>query len=234
MVQRARWFLIGLILVSLGLFFLRPEVIWQSSRFLHGFENNSNNLNETKKLLDENLALRAEIAKLSVLPKESAEQKTEYILGDVFSRYPFNFKNELLVDVGKNAGVELNAPTMFDKILIGKVTKVFGNYSLIQTLFDPGWQSAVRIGKSGVQGLLTGGIEPRVVLIKKSDKLMTGDIVYNVAPGLPYGAPIAAIKKISIAKDQSFLEAELDFTYPINNLISVWIIKNNEVPATSL
>ncbi len=110
-------------------------------------------------------------------------------------------------------------------ILVGQVTEVFENSSVIQTIFDPSWQSPVRIGDEETNGLFQGGNEPKVVLIEKDKPIKTGDIVYSVSQEFPYGLKIGEVIEIRQTAAGVFKEATLKMPFNVNELREVNIIK---------
>jgi len=181
---------------------------------------------DTETLRIENASLKAEIAKLQVVRDQLPQWSPEYVRAVVSSRYPFNFKNELLINVGKNQSIFGGEAVIFGKILIGQIQEVFENTSIVKTIFDNRWQSAVQVGPKGVQALLRGGGDPKLTLIDRKAEVRAGDIVYNVAPGLPYGAPIAEVRSVELSLDNLFQEASLKLQYDLGDIRSVLAIKN--------
>jgi cell shape-determining protein MreC len=112
-------------------------------------------------------------------------------------------------------------------VLLGKTTRVFDTTSLVQTVFDDGWQSAVRVGRQGTDALLKGGSNPRLTLIGKTARIATGDIVYSASERFPYGLSIASVKDVKLSADRLFQEAELQFDYDLNDIRAVSVFNNN-------
>ena len=104
-------------------------------------------------------------------------------------------------------------------VFIGRITRVYEDYSLVRTIFDPDWRLSVRIGENGINALLVGGPEPRLTTIDKNKILEEGSAVYSADREIPYGTLIGKIKKIIIAPSAVFQEAELELPYELNNEI---------------
>jgi rod shape-determining protein MreC len=184
------------------------------------------NSGEAKQLIFENETMKAEVAKLRAVQSELSERASNYLIALVYSRYPFNFKNELLVNVGARDGVAPGSAVIFGGILIGEVERVFDGTSLIMTVFDNRFKLPVRIGDGGVQSLLQGGSSPKAALIPREAGITAGDIVYSASPNFPYGLPIGEITDVKISSDQLFNEAQLKFGYDANSIMTVLIEKN--------
>jgi len=169
--------------------------------------------------------LKAELAKLQNVNSQFPEKSANYIRGMVYSRYPFNFKNEFSIDIGKNEGVIVGKAVTFGGVLIGKIEKVFDDTALVETIFDSRLQVPVRIGSGAVDALLQGGSLPKASLIPLDSTVANGDIVYSASPDFPYGLPLGEIGDTNIQPDQLFREAPVNFVYNINGIKTVLVAK---------
>ena len=186
-------------------------------------------------LAAENESLKAELAKLQNIKLQFPDRSPNFIGAAVYSRYPFNFKNELLLNAGSSDGVALDKAVIASGILIGKVVKVFESSAVAQTVFDGGFQTSVRVGsaglpagalaKAGAQALIVGGALPKLTMIPLGVNVSPGDIVYSASPDFPYGLPIAEVAVIATSSDNLFREATLDFAYDINSVSAVMVAK---------
>jgi rod shape-determining protein MreC len=228
----SRWVSGALIVVLLFLIFFIPTYGWTIRTWLSPVLGSSIGNNDTaalqadnQTLTAENDALHAQLATLQVVASQLPTSTPNTIRAMVYSRYPMNFKNELLVNVGANAGVTTGSAVIFQGMLIGQVQKVFVNESLVQTIFDNDFKLPVRIGVSGIDGLLQGGADPVVGSIANTAVIAPGDVVYSAAPGIPYAQPIAEVVATSTSADSLFQQATLGFPYNINNVETVLIVK---------
>jgi rod shape-determining protein MreC len=143
----------------------------------------------------------------------------------VYSRYPMNFKNEILVDAGVDKGVVAGKAVLFGNIFIGKVIDVFPGSALVQTVFDGDFKMPVRVGSSGYDALCVGGVYPKAGSISKNASLANGDVVITADPNFPYGLPVGVVRDVSISADNLFEEATINFAYDINSIQTVLIAK---------
>lgn len=173
----------------------------------------------------ENQTLKAQLAVLQAVSSELPNKPVNYMRAMVYSRYPMNFKNEMLVNVGSNDGATIGKAVVFQGILIGQVEAVFPDSALVMTVFDNRFKLPVRVGKSGLDGLLQGGSYPTVKSIVKTATLAQGDIVYAAASSLSYGLPVGEIMATSTSLDSLFLQATLNFAYDMNGVETVLIAK---------
>lgn len=182
-------------------------------------------------ILAENQALRAELAELEEVKRAWGEEidiKTALPAG-IYSRYPLNFGNQILVAAGEKRGVfSGQAVVAAGNVLIGKVEKVFSETATVRTVFDPAFQIAVRIGKDGSEALFAGGVEPRLTFIPRQAVVAPGDIVYAVDPSLPYGLAVGEVKEVHFLEDELFQEATLRFAYDLNRLRVVFLLPRSK------
>lgn len=213
------------LLLAVLIFFPQPWIL-EFKKFL-----GSGGEEDVNSLIQENTALKSELAKLEEIKRQLPEWSPEYLVASVYSRYPFNLKNEFLINIGVNHGLKGGEAVIFEKMLIGQVDKVFENSALVRTVFDERWKQAVRIGRGGIDALLEGGNIPRATLIVKDAKVSQGDIVYNASPEFPYSLPIAEVKEMAVSKDQVFKEADLEFGHDISQIRVVSVLKNYVPPS---
>jgi len=142
----------------------------------------------------------------------------------VFSTYPFNYKSEITINAGTDNGVkEGSAVTVDSRFLLGKVTTIFSNYSVVQTIFDTDWNMSVRIGKTGVDALFVGGLEPKLTMIALNKSVSTGESIYSAGTGFPYGLEIGKVKDVIEEPTGVFKETTIEFPYNFNELREVVI-----------
>ena len=200
--------------------FLAPQYGWEVRRWLSPPPTLQA---DGSSLAAENETLAAQLAELQGVAAQLPSTSPHYLLAMVYSRYPLNFKSELLVNAGAGDGVAVGKAVVFQGILVGTIEKVFSDSSLIQTVFDGNFKMPVRVGALGYDALLLGGASPRVTSLAKTAKVKAGDIVYTAAEGLPYGLPVALVKSTSTSPDNLFEEAVLDFAYDANSVETVFI-----------
>lgn len=231
--RKERGIFLILIFILTSLIFLRPGVGLWFRDFLGGSFILSGS--RTSEAILENEMLKAEVYRLEAL-SEQLLGDPGYTAASVFSRYPFNFKNEILIDIGENGGLRSSQPVIFSGesgfssrgLLIGRVDKVFSESSLVKTIFDKEWQSSVRVGKGGYLALLQGGGEPMVRLIPKDAKISVGDVVYSVQPDFLNSLPVGEVSEIGLSSDQVFQEAKLSFPYDFSSIKAVAVLDSDD------
>jgi rod shape-determining protein MreC len=216
------WFLGCCIAILLILVFFEPSYGWRLRQWLS--PQNASQADPSS-LSAENIALKAQLAELKVVQSQIPKAPQEYLRAMVYSRYPMNFKNEILVNIGANDGVAVGKAVLFGNIFIGKVTNVFPGSALVQTVFDGTFRIPVRVGSLGYDALLVGGAYPKAGSVSKKAALASGDVVITADPNLPYGLPVGTVRDVSISADNLFEEATINFTYDINSIQTVLIQK---------
>ncbi|MBI3589696.1 MAG: rod shape-determining protein MreC [Candidatus Liptonbacteria bacterium] len=222
-----------LIFGLLVLILFNPKLGWDLRSFL---AKEPGEETERERLTLENESLKAELIKLGDLKEQLPKITTDFTPALVYSRYPFNLKNEILLNAGRGQGIGVNqAVTLFvkeksgllknDEILLGRIKEVKERTSLVTTIFDPEWKSEAKIGKPGVEALVIGGGEPRLTLIKKEAKIQEGEVVYSTDERFPYGLPLGEVWNIGWSKDQLFQEADLKMNYDWSQIKAVMVLK---------
>ena len=233
--SKPNWIIGALLFTSFILITLKPMANPDIKNWLTGrsYSSSDTNLALENQELKSNLAILQNLAQ--ILPKTPVGAK----LALVYARDPFNLKDEWTLTLGRVDGITLGSgvtllptnttsTTKSPGVLIGKIKKVFNDTSLVQTIFDSNWKTAVKIGPDGVDALLVGGNEPKVTLIAKNATTTPGMAVYAASNDLPYGLAIGEVSAVSPSPDQLFREASLKLPYDVNDINSVFILPNNE------
>lgn len=217
-----------LIIILTALIFFAPSYGWTIRAWLSpqmsAAGGASASETDSPTLAAENDALAAQLATLQATAAQMPTSTPNGVRAMVYSRYPMNFRNELLVNVGSDSGIAAGAAVMFQGMLIGQVRTVFPEESVVQTLFDTSLKMPVRIGAAGADGLLQGGSYPTVGSVSRTAPVAPGTIVYSAAPGISYGLPIAQVVATSTSPDSLFQQATLSFPYDVNNVQTVLIM----------
>lgn len=172
------------------------------------------------KLQNENL--KAQLQRAQDEPTATRVSTDGRIEATIFSTYPFNMKDTIVVDRGSAEHVEKGmVATVADSILLGQVVSVEAHSSVVRTIFDSHWQLPVRIGPDSINGLFEGGNDPKVVLIEKSIK--TGDGVFAAAKEFPMGIKIGEIKDIEQDAGGIFKAATIRTPYVMGDIRTVYL-----------
>ncbi len=158
-----------------------------------------------------------------------------YLSAQVYSRYPFNNNQTLIIDVGSKDGVKVGWPVLAaEHYLLGKISRVKATTSEVMTIFSPDWKSGVRIGQAGlpvqagIEAVLIGGRPPRLDLIPADAKINLDDEVLNASPNLPLNLLVGRISEINSQPTASLQQAKIRTDYDPNQLNRVFIITDYE------
>ncbi len=222
--RRRRLTLGILILILVSAIIFMPAYGWKLRQWLSpAASDDAASDASAENLAAENETLKAQVATYATVEAQLPQTPAHYIRAMVYSRYPLNFKNEILVNAGSEDGVATGTAVMFQGMLIGRVTGIFAHEAIVQTIFDPGFVMPVRVSPSSYDGLFEGGSYPKVGSITRTAILQAGDVIYAAAPGLPYGAPVGTISATSTSADSLFTEASVVFPYDLNEIQTVLI-----------
>lgn len=191
--------------------------------------------NKFQQLLIENESLKAKILSFQVSGGEPFKKSGfEYRPAKIYSTYPFNHHNLFTINLGSDEGIAVFMPVAAaTDVLIGQVIEVYSKYSVVRSIFDVDFKTAVKIGTSQVEALLAGGNTPTITMISKNSDIKSGDSVYNASPDFPYGMKIGSIDKISADSAKDFFKnASLGMAYNPNALSEVLVITNHKVSSS--
>lgn len=214
----------------LGILLLLLVLLFFSNRFF----NSKLSLISLLNRLPQNITETQDSVRIAELEKENKSlsfqllnqkiKKTNTV--KVYSFYPFSNRGEIAIAAGRTNGIELgDLITYGDNILIGKITKVFESVSIVTTIFDPSWRSAVRIGEGEVDALLQGGNEITLTLIPIEAAVHDGELVITASQDLPYGLGVGIIKNVRTAPGNAFKEATLEPGFQFKELKDVSIYR---------
>ncbi len=187
--------------------------------FLASFSSSSQS-KECESLVRENERLEFELLKYE---KEEGREVEKGQVADVFSRYPFNDKERLVVNLGES-DIKVGLPVVTDGYLLGRVSAVERYRSEIQTIFDPEWKSSVAVGDAKTKAVMEGGQPPRLELIPKDAEVEEGEFVFNIFPDFPYEKLIGKIEGIEENPEKTWYTASVRVPYTLDEVTEVVIL----------
>ncbi len=171
---------------------------------------------QVAELQKENENLRAQIFDQSITQTSTIK---------VYSSYPFNNNQYIVLAAGSNQGLKVgDVVTYGTNLLVGQLTSVSPNESVAETIFNPNWEMAVRIGTQQVNALFRGGIELKVTLIPKSLPVNNGDLAVTASQGFPYGLEVGSVQSVTDDVGTPYKEATLQAPFKLEDLRDVSII----------
>lgn len=180
---------------------------------------------ERERLRTENEKLKADIALLEQVRNYMPRGSQNSIPAFVYSKYPFNLKNEILISIGEEQGVKVGQTVVFQGLFLGKVINVFDSSAVVQTIFDSRFALAAKVGEGAIDALLKGGDEPKLTLVVKNAQIKEGESIYSAAPGVPYGLPIGHVREYRMKEGDPFGEVLLRLNYSPAEINIVEVLK---------
>lgn len=197
--------------------------------------------------LEEFASVQAEVTDLrsendqlkEVVGKEADLRDYNPIQATVIARNPDQWEEKVILNKGKNDGVEENMAVMSAQGLIGKVTLVTKSHSTVELIStqNPNYRVSAMVigGEEGVFGLIEGyDAERRELMLKRIDaqvELEVGQQVVSSGLGgiFPKGLVIGEITEITIDEfgltQLAYVKPAADFT-----LLNHVMIADREVP----
>ncbi len=213
-----------IIILFLGLavfFILTDRSLWDFKikllQILPSFSTDNSLKDKIKDLQLENEGLKVQILN-QVL---NTNQKIK-----VYSTYPFNNREEIAISAGSNKNIgEGDLVTTHNNLLVGKVIRVLDETSFAQTIFDPNWKMAVRVGDKETDALLNGGNEITLTFIPKDSGIKPGDLIISAGRDFIYGLGVGQVKVVEESSTTSFQTATVEPAFNLNELRDVEIRK---------
>jgi len=194
---------------------------------------------DLSKLKDENSKLRAEIAKLKGIQEDNKAFRDQfgitkpapeslvpaYIIGRSTFLPNVTSNDEIIIDKGSENKVKTNYKIVYRDNLLGKVSKVSPNASVVKLLNNSDISIAVKTLKTDASGIIKGTGDKKMILenVSLNDVLKVGDTIITKDP-----EPLVIGKIISVNKKASslFQSAEVESLINPSRLKMVFVLKN--------
>jgi len=201
-------------------------------------------ISELKNLKKENETLKSEIKKL-IVEKENLkelEKENQFLREALSLGVEKEFKLKIarflgkdvsgdifLIDKGSEDGIEEGKVVILpEKVLIGKVMKVYPNFSKVKVFTFKDFSFDVEIGEITALAKGQGNFKAKIELIPKGKEIAPGDKVFTSALGrnFPKGILVGEIEEIKDSDISGFKEAKLKPSFELKNLDYLFIILN--------
>ncbi|MFH1694745.1 MAG: rod shape-determining protein MreC [Patescibacteria group bacterium] len=168
--------------------------------------------------------------KISELERENEDLKARLFIEEVlsessvivYSSQPFNNRSEIALNIGSDSGVsEGDVVTQGNNILVGRVKTVRPQLSIVTTIFDPSFETAVRIGAGSVDALLRGGNQLTLDLIPPDAIIESDSIVFTAGMEFPYGLEVGRIIETRRDEGGVFRTASVEPGFEVKTLRNV-------------
>ena len=223
-----------------GLTYVKNKVSGNSSFFT----DISNLKTENKELQEKNSKLEQSLRELENIKTENetlkeylglTEKYGEYktIPGYVINKEINNYSKTLIINIGKQDGIEENMTVIADEGLVVHVISVTDNTAKIRTIVDTSSSISCLMSSSKdsivCKGTLDSNTEIKAMYIPTDANLVQGDSVDTSGLGgiYPKGIHVGIIKKIVTTKNMTDRYALVETAVDFNKLNTVLVVKNN-------
>ena len=192
----------------------------QVKETLDFFLNFSEVKSQNKELVNENEELKNKLAEYSDLKEENdrfremlnfAEERDNYnyIGCDIIGYSGGNFNDGYIVNKGSNDGIAKGMVVITNKGLVGQVTSVGNNWSIVQTLANENIAVSVMVESTrDATGYLTGYKDSqnrnlaKVYDLPMDSEVKEGDVILTSGVGMVYPKEIRIGEVISVEEDK--------------------------------
>lgn len=226
--------------VQNGLTYLKNKVSGNSTFF-----TDINNLKtENQELKEKNSQLEQSLRELENIKTENetlkeylglTEKYGEYktIPGYVINRDISNYSKTIIINIGKDDGIEENMTVIADEGLVGHVISVNKNTAKVRTIIDTSSSISclMSTNKDSIvcKGTLNSNLELKAMYIATDANLIQGDSVDTSGLGgiYPKGIHVGTIKNIIATKNITDRYAIVETAVDFSKLNTVLVIKSN-------
>lgn len=219
------------------------KLLWKmgegSSQFLEPFFIINKIKNDNSELVLKNQQLLLEVSDLEQLKQENQvlrdalsagfEKDFELIATSVISKD--NSEDYILLDKGVKDGISVGMPVINEqRVLFGKVSEVYGNFSRVVLISDESFVSDVKIQDKNIFGVVrgVGNLGLHLELIPRDSDLKEGDILMtsNLKGSFPKSLLIGQVSSVKKEDTKSFQEAEVTPSADLKSTNTLFVITN--------
>lgn len=223
-----------------GLTYLKNKVSGNSTFF-----TDINNLkNENQELKEENSRLEQSLRELENIKTENETLKEYLGLTEKYGEYKTvpayiinkdisNYSKTIVINIGKNDGIEEKMTVIADEGLVGHVISVTDNTAKVRTIIDTSSSISclMSTNKDSIvcKGTLDSNSELKAMYIPTNANLVQGDSVETSGLGgiYPKGIHVGTIKKIVNTKNITDRYAVVETAVDFSKLNTVLVIKSH-------
>lgn len=223
-----------------GLTYLKNRVSGNSTFFT----DISNLKSENQDLKEKNSQLEQSLRELENIKTENETLKEYLGLTEKYGEYKTapgyvidkeisNYSKTIIINIGKNDGIEVNMTVIADEGLVGHVVSVTDNTAKVQTIVDTSSSISclMSTNKDSIicKGTLSSNSELKAMYIPTDANLVQGDSVDTSGLGgiYPKGIHVGSIKKIVSTKNITDRYALVETAVDFDKLNTVLVVKNN-------
>lgn len=226
--------------VQNGLVYFKNKICGNSTFF-----TDINNLKtENKELKEENSQLEQSLRELENIKTENETLKEYLGLTEKYGEYKTipayvinkdisNYSKIIVINVGKDDGIEENMTVIADEGLVGHVISVTDNTAKVRTIIDTSSSISCLMSTNRdsivCKGTLDSNLELKAMYIPTDANLVQGDTVDTSGLGgiYPKGIHVGTVKKIVSSKNITDRYAVIETAVDFDKLNTVLVVKNN-------
>ena len=158
-------------------------------------------------------ALRMENRRLTKLLSLSRQFGEQALIAEII-KFPLDpYGHRLMLNRGIETGVYLGQPAITPDGVLGQISGVGINHSVVTLITDPAHALPVQIQRNGLRTILRGlGVSGRVEVpflaaqadIRKGDVLVTS----GIGGGFPVGYKVARVREVAVDPNEAFLQVD--------------------------
>lgn len=214
---------------------------WMSGN--NTFFTNINNLQEeNEELKKKNSELEKSLRELEIVKSENSTLKEYVNLKDKYTEYETipayvinkdisNYNDTIVINVGKDDGIEVNMPVIADQGLVGHVISVTSKTAKVQTIVDTASTISCTLTTSRDNVIARGTLKEKSTLkatyIPTSATVLEGNTIETSGLGgiYPKGIHIGTIKKVITGKNITDRYAMIETAVDFAKIDTVLVIK---------
>ncbi len=198
---------------------------------------------ENETLKKRNSELEQSLRELEIVKAENATLKEYVNLKDKYTEYTTipayviqsdisNYSKVIIINAGKNEGIDVNMTVISDKGLVGHVIAVTDNTAKVQTIIDTSStvSSTISTTRDSIitKGIIDSNNELKASFIPTEANVLEGDNVETSGIGgiYPKGVHIGTIKKVVNTKNVTDRYAVVETAVDFSKLETVLVITN--------
>jgi len=180
------------------------QVIYRAQSYFNLAEENKELRIQNTDLAYRNMQLQdalLENLRLRKLLGFREKSKLQLTAAEVIGQNPHDIVNGLLLNAGREVGIQKSAAVLTAEGLVGKIINAENNFSICQILFDPNSRVSAKIQRNREFGVIAwdGGNQLKLLYIAKTIKVHVGDVIVTSGMSQIYPANI----KIGVVIDVS-------------------------------
>lgn len=201
--------------ISYPIISIKNAFSWVGSSLKNVFINKDDVIEKNNKLEEENRDLKLKLLESEKIIEENESLKNmldiknsykhfNLKLGNVIYREHDNWTKTFKIDIGSKEGIKLNQAVVHKEGLVGYISNVTDDSSVVTTILDPSSSVSVNISTINEPALLQGDLDLkaknklRLDFIELDAEISIGDMLYTSGLGSIYTSSIPVAKIVEV------------------------------------